>query len=50
MQDRLRVGEELEAERAYNQTGGEVAENRTEPEPLEQRHGDDSSPKQHDYT
>ena len=42
MKDRVGVGEEADAERPDGQPRHEVAEDRAEPEPLEQRNGDDA--------
>ncbi|MNY52437.1 hypothetical protein D3C86_1881060 [compost metagenome] len=49
MQDRLRLGEEAQAERPDHQSGKEIAEYRPKPDALEQRHGDDAGGQQHDH-
>ena len=43
-----RIAEELEAERADGDAGGEIAEDRAEADPLEDRHGDDAGAEQRD--
>ena len=48
VQDRLRIVEEPEAERADREARREVAEHRAEAEPLEERHRDDRRGEQHD--
>ncbi|GAB6843952.1 hypothetical protein JCM2811A_29540 [Methylorubrum rhodinum] len=42
MKDGVGVGEQPEPERADDEAGEQVAQHRAEPEPLEQRHGDDA--------
>ena len=42
VQDGLRVGEQPQPERADHEAGGQVAQHRAEPEPLEERHRDDA--------
>ena len=46
MQDRLRIGEQAEPERADDQPRGQIAEHRAEAEPLEDRHRDDAGRQQ----
>ena len=48
VQDRLRIGEQAEAEGPDDEAGGEIAEHGAEPEPLEQRHRDDAGGEQRD--
>ena len=40
MNNRLRIGDEPQPERANGKPGGEIAEYRAEAEPFEKRHGD----------
>jgi len=49
MQDRLRIGEPAKPERTDRQTGGEVPQHRTQPEPAEQRHHHHRRAKQRDH-
>ena len=48
MQDRLRVGEQPQPERADHEPGRQVAQHRPETRPLEQRNGDDRRAQQRD--
>ena len=41
MEDRLRVGEQAEAERPDHEAGGEVAQHRAQAETAKQRYGND---------
>ena len=47
-EDRCRVAEQPQPERADGDAGGEVAEHRAEAEALEDRHGDDAGAEQGD--
>ncbi len=48
VEDRTRIGEELQAPGADGEAGGEIAEDRSEPQPLEDRHRDDARAEQRD--
>ncbi|GLQ53549.1 hypothetical protein GCM10010862_08080 [Devosia nitrariae] len=48
MKDALRITDEADARRPEQESGGEIAKDRAEAEPLEHRHGKHGCGQQHD--